>query len=126
MPNLDVSRVLTSRFFSDSTLQRVRNTQTEGTDGRAVNAPTTTNFAGVVTNDKGDLLVREDAGSRIIGTVTIHTKFQLQDGRTGLAPDNIIWCGRTYVTEAVSDYSTYGTGFYAVTASLLPIDGGAQ
>jgi hypothetical protein len=123
MPWLDVSEVLLDPQFCDTGLTCTRNTQTVGLNGLAANTPTVTPFYGVVTSDKGDILERMAEGSRVKGSITIHTKFALQDGRSGLDADVVTWQGRKYTVSNVNDYSTYGAGFVDASCDLMPLAG---
>ncbi|WP_248322031.1 hypothetical protein [Caballeronia sp. Sq4a] len=124
MPLLDVSDLLTDPDFVDTSLTCTRSAQTVGDDGMAVNAPTVTPFSGVVTNDSGDQLRRRPDGTMIEGSITIHTRFQLIDGKTGFDADIVTWQGRQYTVVNVRDWSTYGRGFVAAQCELMPFSGG--
>lgn len=124
MPFLDVSDVLCDPEFVDRKLTCTRQAQSVGSDGLAVNTPTVTPFFGVVTSNRGDVLQRLAEGSRIQGSITIHTRFLLQDGRNGSDADLVTWQGRQYTVTNVNDYSTYGAGFVDAECDLIPLSGG--
>lgn len=124
MPLLDVSDVLLDPDFVDSSLICARSAQTVGSDGMAVNTATQIPFSGVVTNDTGDQLIRNADGSRIQGSITIHSQFRLIDGVSGFDADVVTWQGRSYVVNNVRDWSTYGQGFVAAQCVLIPLSGG--
>jgi len=124
MPQLDVSDVLLDPDFIDTSLVCIRQAQTVGTDGIAVDTQTSTPFSGVVTNDTGDILMREAQGEHITGSITIHTKFRLTDGSTSYSADQVTWLGATYTVSRVANWSTYGAGFIAATCDLMPLSGG--
>jgi galactose-6-phosphate isomerase len=124
MPNLDVSSVLTDPLFADMSLRCIRQRQTVGTDGIAVNTPVPVPFSGVVTAASGTVLEREAEGSRVSGSINIVTRFWLEDGKNSLAADIVTWKGRRYTVADVQDYSRYGPGFIQATCELLPITGG--
>jgi galactose-6-phosphate isomerase len=126
MPLLDVTSVLTDPMFVDRSLISTRQTQVVNDNGLAVNTPVSTPFSGVVTNNTGDTLRRRADGSRIEGSITIHTRFPLQDGNTGLDADLVQWQGRTYTVSNVSDWSRFGRGFVAAICDLIPLSGGPQ
>ncbi|VWD02192.1 bacteriophage protein [Burkholderia aenigmatica] len=125
MAFLDVTDVLLDPDFINTGLVCNRMTQTVGPNGRATNAATSTPFNAVVTSDKGDILHRNADGSRIIGSITLHTMFRLRDG----GPDNtadadeIVWQGATYTVVNVNDYSHFGRGFVCATCDLKPLTG---
>ena len=123
MARLDVSDVLLDPDFMDTGLVCERTAQTVGTNGIAVDTPTMTTFAGVVTNDSGDILQRIAEGERTKGSITIHTTFLLNDGSTGYTADVVQWRGRRYTVSNVSDYSNFGRGFVAATCDLIPLAG---
>lgn len=124
MPRLNVTRVLSSREFVDRTLVCRRSTQVVGDNGRPTNTTMDTPFSGVVTNDTGDLLVRLAAGSYVKGSILVHSKFPLIDGRPGNDADIVIWQGRSYTVASVNDYSTYGAGFTCASCEPLNLAGG--
>lgn len=111
MPSLNVSRVLLSREFVDKTLVCIRNAQTVGNDGIAVSAATNMPFSGVVTSDRGDVLVRMAEGSHVTGTIYVHSKFPLSSSAAGQDTDIVQWNGRQFTVTDVNNYSTYGAGF---------------
>ncbi|MGN5479518.1 hypothetical protein ACTMU2_29270 [Cupriavidus basilensis] len=123
MALLDVTDVLMDPDFMDSGLECNRMTQTVDGRGRATNSSSTTLFSAVVTSDKGDILHRNADGSRIIGSITLHTPFRLSDGSAGLDADEIVWQGRTYTVVNVNDYSHFGRGFVCATCDLKPLSG---
>lgn len=123
MALLDVTDVLLDPDFMDTGILCCRQDQTVGDDGRASNAEAQMRFAGVVTSDKGDLLQRLAEGSRIVGSITIHTKFRLMDGSAGRDADEVIWAGRRYIVSSVNDYTHFGRGFVAATCDLKPLSG---
>lgn len=121
MPFLDVSDIVTDPDFVSLGLLCIRSAVTTGLDGIAVTVPTQTKFAGVVTNDKGDVLERLAAASRTKGNITIHTRFPLRESGKGIAADQVIWLGTTYTVASVSDWSPYGRGFTAASCDILPL-----
>jgi hypothetical protein len=124
MPLLDISSVLTDPLFVDRTLICVREKQSVGEDGIAVNKPSSIPLTGIVTANSGNSLFRQPDGSHIESTITIHTRFRLEDGKTGRAAHLIKWCGKQYTVINVTDYSTYGRGFVQATAQLIELSGG--
>lgn len=123
MALLDVTDVLLDPDFMDTGLVCNRMTQTVDDHGRATNTPAPVTFAAVVTSDKGDILHRNAEGSRIIGSITVHTPFRLSDGSAGQDTDEIVWQGRTYTVVNVNDYSHFGRGFVCATCDLKPLSG---
>ncbi|WP_079218928.1 hypothetical protein [Herbaspirillum robiniae] len=123
MALLDVTEVLLDPDLMDVGIVCCRQDQTVGDDGMAVNTETQTPFAGVVTSDSGDILQRIAEGSRIVGSITIHTIFRIQDGAAGRDADEVIWDGRRYTVSNVNNYSHFGRGFVAATCDLKPLSG---
>ncbi|RRA01907.1 hypothetical protein [Burkholderia cepacia] len=125
MALLDVTDVLLDPDFMNTGLVCNRMTQTVGQKGRATNAVTAIPFSAVVTSDKGDILHRNSDGSRIIGSITLHTPLRLRDGGPdGTADaDEIVWQGATYTVVNVNDYSHFGRGFVCATCDLKPLTG---
>lgn len=123
MALLDVTDVLLDPDFMDTGLVCNRMTQTVDSRGRAANTVTASPFAAVVTSDNGDILHRNADGSRIIGSITLHTPFRLIDGTDGKDADEVIWAGRTYTVANVNDYSHFGRGFVAATCDVKPLSG---
>jgi hypothetical protein len=123
MPLLDVSEILLDPDFVDS-LVCLRNTQTVGDDGIAINAQSSTPFYGVVTNNTGDLLMRMAEGSRVNGSITVHSQFNLIAGADGIDADVVTWNGRRYTVTNVADWSRFGRGFTAANCELIPLSGG--
>ncbi|WP_186072125.1 hypothetical protein [Burkholderia gladioli] len=125
MALLDVTDVLLDPDFMDTGLICNRMTQATGSDGRAANAANAIPFAAVVTSDSGDILHRNADGSRIIGSITLHTPFRLRDGGPDQTADadEIVWQGATYTVVNVNDYSHFGRGFVCATCDLKPLTG---
>ncbi|MBB3004364.1 hypothetical protein FHX57_006746 [Paraburkholderia tropica] len=125
MPLLDVAEILLDPDFVDS-LVCARNTQTVDSNGIATDAVATYPFYGVVTNNTGDLLMRLAEGSRISGSITVHSQFLLYAGQDGQDADIVTWNGRNYTVTNVGDWSRFGRGFTAANCELIPLSGGAS
>ena len=124
MPTLDMSDVLLSPEFLDTTLTVTRNEQTLDDDGFAVNKKTVTPFGGVVTVDRSLEARRMQAGQVIGGAILIVTIFHLTSGNTGIDADVVTYRGRDYRVTFVDPYTAYGAGFVQAHCELLPFDGG--
>jgi galactose-6-phosphate isomerase len=125
MPLLDVAEILLDPDFVDS-LVCARNTQTVNDSGIATDTAATIPFYGVVTNNSGDLLLRLAEGSRISGSITVHSQFLLQAGSDGQDADIVTWNGRQYTVTNVGDWSRFGRGFTAANCELIPLSGGSN
>jgi uncharacterized protein YfaT (DUF1175 family) len=116
---IDVSEILNDpELGAEFDLVCVRNDQTVGTNGRAVNAPTEIPFAGVVTNVDGDTRTNTETGSYATGSILIHTQLALRTADDNLGHDADIvkrGDGRQYLVVDVSNYIRYGVGFVAAT-----------
>lgn len=116
MPLLDVSDILSDPDFADPTLLCRRPAVPINSHGRAVaSAVDDVPFSGVVTQDSGRDLQRNEDGSMISGTITIHTVFRLRDG------DLVVWQGMTHTVTNVMDWASYGAGFVCATAMRKPL-----
>lgn len=124
MPTLDVTDVLLSPEFLDTTLTVKRNEQTVDDDGFAVNETTVTPFGGVVTVDRSLEARRMQVGQVITGAILIITVFRLTSGNTGIDADVVTYRGREYRVTFVDPYTAYGAGFVQTHCELLPFDGG--
>jgi len=124
MPTLDMSDVLLSPEFLDTTLTVTRNDQALDDDGFAVNKKTVTPFGGVVTVDRSLEARRMQAGQVISGAILIVTIFHLTSGNTGIDADVVTYRGRDYRVTFVDPYMAYGAGFVQAHCELLPFDGG--
>lgn len=125
MPELDVSDVLTDPDFLDQ-LVCIRTTQGIGPNGVVFAASQQLlQFYGVVTSDRGLLLEREAAGSRIDGSIVVVTKFRLQDGSTiaSLAADIVQWNNQQWTVVHIDPYTRYGAGFVQALCDLIPVTG---
>ncbi|WP_313048787.1 head-tail adaptor [Atlantibacter subterraneus] len=124
MPTLDVTDVLLSPEFLDTSLVVKRNEQTVDDDGFAINVVTQTPFGGVVTVDRSLEARRMQAGQVISGAILIVTTYRLTSGNTGLDADIVTYQGRDYRVTFVDPYTAYGAGFVQAHCELLPFDGG--
>jgi len=123
MPLLDVSDVLLDPEFVDMGLSVMRNMQTVGDNGIAIDTPKCKKFYGVVTSLDGSVLRRVAEGTKITDTITVHTQFRLTDGQCGLDADIVTWQGNQWTVTNVNDYSTYGRGFVAATCTIISLTG---
>ncbi len=124
MPTLDVTDVLLSPEFLDTTLVVKRSEQTIDNDGFAQNTVTQTQFAGVVTVDRSLEARRMQAGQVINGAILIVTTYRLTSGNTGVDADIVTYRGRAYRVTFVDPYTAYGAGFVQAHCELQPFDGG--
>jgi len=126
MPTLDMSEVLLSPEFLDTTLIVKRNEQSVDDDGFTTNIITETPFAGVVTVDRSLEARRMQAGQVIGGAILIVTVFRLTNGNTGIDADIVTYRGRDYRVTFVDPYTAYGAGFVQAHCELQPFDGGTS
>jgi galactose-6-phosphate isomerase len=124
VPQLDVSELMSDIDFVEVRLTCLRQAQTVGSDGLAVNAVITLPFIGIVTMMSGNQLNRNAVGELITGSILICTRFRLLDGKSGFAADEVVWGNtRQYTVTTVLPYSRYGRGFVEATCDLLPLAG---
>lgn len=124
MPTLDVTDVLMSPEFLDTTLVVKRNAQVLDDDGFTKNIATTALFGGVVTVDRSLEAKRMQAGQVIHGAILIVTQYRLTSGNTGVDADIVTYRGRDYRVTFVDPYTAYGAGFVQAHCELQPFDGG--
>lgn len=124
MPTLDMTDVLLSPEFLDTTLIVKRNEQSVDEDGFTANITTSTPFSGVVTVDRSLEARRMQAGQVIGGAILIVTVFRLTNGNTGVDADIVTYRGRDYRVTFVDPYTAYGAGFVQAHCELQPFDGG--
>lgn len=123
MPQLDVSEILTDIDFWEGGLVCLRQRQTVGENGLAVNAQIPIRFGGVVTQVAGSDLNRNAVGELITGSILIVTRFRLIDGKAGFSADVVKRGTRSYTVANALSYSRYGAGFVEATCELLPLSG---
>lgn len=123
MPRLDVSDVLLDPDFCDSTLQCERYTATVDANGRGTKTQTLIGFAGVVTSDRGERLVRTAVGEHATDTISVITRFKLRDAGAGATADIVRWNSVRFTVISVNDYSTYGRGFVEAVCEMIPLAG---
>ncbi|MBS0893959.1 head-tail adaptor [Tatumella sp. JGM130] len=125
MPTLDVSDVLLSPEFLDTSLVCSRSAQSTDADGFTTNSTSQLPFAGVVTVDKSLENARMEAGQVVRGAILVITRFILTEGTSTNDADVVTYRGRDYRVSFVDYYTEYGAGFVQAHCELLPFDGGA-
>lgn len=120
MPFLDVSDILSDPDFAD-TVTRYRSALTVNAYGEGSTVETTTTLVAVVTQGGGDVLDRTGDAEKIKGSITVHTTGDLTAGDGTTDADEIVWSGRRYIVDSVSDWSTYGNGYIAASCTLKPL-----
>lgn len=124
MPTLDVSDVLLSPEFLDTSLVCSRSVQSTDADGFTTNSTSQLPFAGVVTVDKSLENARMEAGQVVRGAILVITRFILTEGTGTNDADVVTYRGRDYRVSFVDYYTEYGSGFVQAHCELLPFDGG--
>lgn len=116
---IDVSDILNDpELGAEFDLVCIRNTQDVGNDGRAINYPSETQFIGVVTNVEGDVRDNTAEGSRITGSILIHSQFELVAADDDSEADIVQRAnGRQYTVVEVINYKRNGVGFVAATCT---------
>ena len=124
MARLDVTEVLRSPEFMDSSLVVTRRYQTTNVHGRAENTEESANFSGVVTVDRSLQAMRAAQGNAIAGTILVVTRERLTEGQAGRDGDIVTYQNRDYLVTHTDPYTAYGAGFVQAHCELLPFDGG--
>jgi hypothetical protein len=127
VPELDVNEVFSDPDFVDqNNCVCERAAPSVSGAGVATAAPRLVPFTAVVTNDSGDVLVREAEGDRVEGSINVVTPFRLTVGdESGDGADVVRFAGSRYTVKSVMDYSRYGEGFVEASCELVPLGGGA-
>lgn len=120
MALLDVSDALLDPDFSD-TFMRYRSVVSTNSYGEGARAETVATLSGVITQGGGDILDRAGDAEKIHGNITIYTLGDLTAGSGTTGADEVVWMGRRYVVDNVSDWSNYGAGFISASCSLKPL-----
>lgn len=120
MPFIDVTDVLLDPDFCE-TFTFIRSTVGTNSFGEGYTTETSTTQTGVITQGGGDILDRTGDAEKIRGSITIHTMFGLTAGDGTTGADEIVWNGRRYIVDNVSDWSTYGAGFTSASCTLKPL-----
>lgn len=124
LPLLDVTEVLDDPHFLDTTAQLVRSTETVGAHGRStVVEAAPVPLRAVVTVDPASLRRLPD-GTRAQMAIMVWTRTELVSVQTGRPADSVLWRGRRYQVMSVSDWSTYGQGFYSASCDLVGLASG--
>lgn len=134
MPILSASEILDDPEFQDTSLVRIRITETVDQHGMTRQERSEANFAGVVTIDDPNKISQNPDGRRITGAIRIHTTTNqfTNDERLVYAPnkslfvataqpplrakgspDYVRWHGTEYEVEQLDDYSAYGELYVA-------------
>ena len=120
MPLLDVSDVLSDPMFQ-TTFQVIRSVESVTSGGVAQQSTQTLRAMGVVTPNDDTILQRLMDGSRIAGSITVHTKFALTDGAGTTIADIVVWRNRQWTVTSVGDWGQFGAGFVTARCELQPV-----
>lgn len=124
MPTLDMTDVLLSPEFLDTTLIVTRRLQAVDDDGYATSTETSEGFAGVVTVDRSLEYQMLQAGRLISGAIFIATLTRLTAGENERDADIVTYQNRKYFVKGADPYTAYGAGFVQAHCILIPFDGG--
>jgi len=125
MALLDMSDVLEDIDLNDVFYRIVRE-QIIDEHGEAENSEKKVRCFGIITSASGDKIVRKPDGSFVTGTITIHTKTKLKDGKDGFDADVVTWQNTNYNVILVNNYSHVGRGFVCATCEIVPFSGAAK
>lgn len=125
MALLDMSDVIEDIDLND-VFYRIVQEQGVDSHGEAENSEKKNRCFGVITSSSGDKIVRKADGSFVTGTITIHTKTKLSDGKSGFDADVVLWQGTRFNVILVNNYSHVGRGFVCATCEIVPLSGAAK
>lgn len=129
MSRLDVTDLLFDPDVGGEPFQVIRRREAVNTYGEGANTefnPVAGNglASGAVYPSSRNALVREEAYSTNMKSMTVVTTFRLRgSSKTGgesFQPDLVVWGGDRYIVREVRDYSRYGAGF--IEADCLQIE----
>jgi hypothetical protein len=129
MSRLDMTDILLDTDFV-TRIQVARTLVTVNNDGLRVQSQPQlfANVVAIVTMADDLNLLRQPEGERLDGSITIHTRFRLTDGKTPLSPslnadaDIVTYQGRPYTVASVGDWSQWGQGFIMAVATLTKVN----
>lgn len=115
---ISVDELMADQDFM-SPLIRVRNTVTVSSEGVATATPSLLSFLGGV-SPKGRRTEYTKDGQRVSGDILIITKTELTVGDNNtLQSDLVMFASKMYTVVNVSDYTTWGAGFYEAIGELI-------
>ena len=118
MPDLDLSDILCDPDLAGDVFHVVRRIASISAGGVVAITGTQTDllFGGVVPQDA--TLGQDPDGARVAGTIKVWAQYPFVMASGGTLADLILWNGRRYIVTDVQDYSRFGGGFMAATATL--------
>jgi hypothetical protein len=125
MPQLDLSDAFLEPTFQDQ-FYVLRRSDTTDVHGKTQISTVTFSANGVVTINGDQDLDRGPDEQHAAKTITVITRFNIRGATKGYQPDIIRWHGDNFLVTAVEDYSTWGLGWYQISASEQDFVGLAQ
>jgi galactose-6-phosphate isomerase len=127
MPTLDVSDVVVCEEFADR-FDVIRRPEGISQSGRStVSQVTVPGLYGTIYATGDNSLTRVADFEHGRKTLTICTKYRLQQAAPGYQPDLVLYRGNQFVVTNVKDWSPYGAGFIeAECSSILAIEAPPQ
>lgn len=116
MPELDVTDLLSDPDVAGDGFQVVRRQETVGTNGRPVLTAWLMEAEGAVYPTGPNSLVREEATSAQLNSITVVTAFPLRgvaqdEAGNTFQPDLVLWEDSYYIVSTLNSYMRYGRGF---------------
>lgn len=119
MPILDLSEAFEAIEFADR-FTVIRRTETISQFGRSERTPIRfPSIIGTLYPSGDNSLVRADDQTRGGKTLTVVSRFRLQQASPGYQPDLIIWGGDFFVVKDVRDFSRFGAGMIVAECSSI-------
>jgi galactose-6-phosphate isomerase len=116
MALLNLSLVVTNPMLCDWFKVR-RRTVIVGGNGRASTSDRLIKAYGVVQADGDNTQERPKEAANGRKTISVITKYPLQDQVRFALPDIILWRGDEYLCESLDDMTNYGPGFVEATCT---------
>jgi hypothetical protein len=120
MAAIDVSDLLADPDFADS-LTLVRGTVDVDGAGMARTTEATSTIGGVVQSGTGDLLKIGMDAAQASGGIAVYTTEPLHVVQDSSPADALVWRGRRYTVQQVSDWGNYGAGYNVALCTLQPV-----
>lgn len=124
MPTLDVTDVLFSPEFCDTSLTYTRREILIDDEGITSTKESNYPFLGVVTVDSSIEAQIRTSGQLVSGRILVVTTTRLIAGENHYIGDIVTYQGRKYLVKSVDPYIAYGAGFVQAHCELMPFDGG--
>lgn len=109
MPTIDVTELFEDPDLA-SPIMITEYSQYVDSHGRARNTPKTTKIVGVIQPASNRTLMLLPDLTRTSGAVEVWCRFDLKEGTQDTAPDEVTWCGQTYIVANVQRWANEAGG----------------